>query len=198
MGLSKYQNTTVQCPDDDNCEILCGFGPSCYKTTIICPSNHTCVVTCLHDEACYDTAIQGLFASQMTVECSGKGSCVNTHIYCPTIAPNATKHPCIIPASKDKGYWVWGIRVYAVNAWKDVSLPGLSITTRDFLMYCTEDYSQYCFKETGDTLCHCPETLHPTLEPSSSPSLYPSTTPITAPTALPTASPSNEPSVAPT
>eukprot|EP01084_Bolivina_argentea_P254194 427277_1 len=194
LGSSKYQNSVINCTDTDDCEVICGFGPSCYKTTILCPSGRECLVSCLGDEACYYTNIHGVSSTQLTVECSGLGSCSNTNIYCPSKEEkqNATK-PCIIPADSTRGYNVWGISIYAINSWNDVDLPGQSNLTHGMQMFCGDNYEFGCggWSKYG---CVCPQTLYPTHLPTVTPSVTPSFAPFN----IPTTSPSTDPSVNPT
>eukprot|EP01084_Bolivina_argentea_P218406 370647_1 len=71
-----------ECPNDKECEILCGGGNSCHCNSIICPLDYNCTISCGGGNSCHNVSINCPINKGVScqLECGGGGSCNGVYV----------------------------------------------------------------------------------------------------------------------
>eukprot|EP01084_Bolivina_argentea_P061534 112471_1 len=208
-GWYGCDETTINCPSNEDCHIKCSGSNSCASSTINCPSNYQCTIDCSNTAACYDVTVYAQHSSKLEFTDCKSGAfdytCSDMTVYCP---PNINGNKkCIIPGDNAMGgkhepY----MQFYAINGWNDIDFSGYTgSSNRRGTMHCTNDYSQSCSIDSNSVTPYWTCTnennicMHPpTPQPTTMPTITPTNSPTNIPTKMPTKTPTEMPSIFPT
>eukprot|EP01084_Bolivina_argentea_P081188 147048_1 len=214
-------NTTVICPVNTECEVVCSDSRSCMKATIIAPVGGTLKVHCVGSEdSCHTASIVGPIDNSLTVQCTnnyacylitinaassssltvsdcvtGVRTCLGMTILCP-ININGVPQ-CHLMGDSSFGTWDTDgnpMRLYAKYGFKDLDITAETDSDTLGMMYCTNDYTVSCSIDESDWSC----ANNGDLTCENPPTHSPTQTPTIFPSDSPSKYPSHIPSISPT
>eukprot|EP01084_Bolivina_argentea_P273890 466675_1 len=82
---SNCKDTTINCPDNgDDCFISCSTPDACSNAIINCPQDQECVMLCDDTNSCKNSTFNGQYSSTLYhTGCDQYESCVDVTIHCP-------------------------------------------------------------------------------------------------------------------
>eukprot|EP01084_Bolivina_argentea_P301305 519766_1 len=152
-GFQSCDSGIVTCPENDDCEILCGpFG--CWSAKITCPSNYECTMVCYDGESCMSVDVNALQSTKLKFKgCTQSDACHGMTVRCPQ-NDNGIKKCIMTGNGQFGGDILFQMTFYAVNSWNDIDLTNVSTTDIYGTMYCSDDFSESCDFEDSWS-CHC-------------------------------------------
>ena len=161
-------SATINCPKDYPCTIECVGDTSCKEATFICPIGQPCDITCDLDNACQNALFNATYSSSFNLrECrTGTYVCTGVTIYFPPSNNGIPRANITGDNSLSAGTFpVVPLQFYAINGWSDVNVVNYEgdFTYPQGDMYCLSDYSSQCDFATNAWACDSAADLCQTL-----------------------------------